>query len=698
MRILLAIICSFFFYAVTAQDYFKQGDACYTQKNYSCAYDNYMKGYEANLPSVKNILYYRIGYSLSSLRRYEEAKRWFWRALAEKTDLDATWALAFAHYSLFKYDSAAIYYKKAYGMATANEHKKTTSYYAGLSYFLAKNYLDANAQFTTCLKIDSTDINTQTYLARCYYAVKNYTTAEKNFRKVLELSKDSLNMSYAHKMIGECAYSQKKYPSAIESYQTALKYNPRDGNILGYLGDAYFNYYKIDSAKQFYTAAIEMEKKQKYPDSVFLGSMSAGIVKSFFREKDTITAVKKLIDLIKYDIESEVLSDFFNELVIRRKDVKSMESMMPFLVDGYRSVKMNSQLAWLYNSAAKVYEELKQQPKSASYYKLAVQANYPPTDYIGAGLIRSLLRDKKIKEASDSINKWEVLPTQYPSLYKPFILNMKGRIAYAQNDTVTAAKFFRESSRTNLYAYEPNFFLGKMAIDRKDTNSCYNFWVRINNAPTTFGTEQDNALMVYKFMGQYYFEKAPKNGNYAAATYTNAADMFDRVLAIDSSSATIRLFAGVSHLQARRTYTGKSHLLKAVNVYQKKKDTLAIVYRWLAFAELRGETIPNYTNAYNYYQKGIEANANDSSIYNDMATAYFQQKNYVKAAEVFGKNLAIQKGSANKAICLYNRALCYYYTKQKNEGLADVAKSLELNPTYSDAIKLKVELEKLSGQ
>ena len=111
-------------------------------------------------------------------------------------------------------------------------------------------------------------------------------------------------------------------------------------------------------------------------------------------------------------------------------------------------------------------------------------------------------------------------------------------------------------------------------------------------------------MMVYKFMGSRYFELGSKNPSLAYNYYTSASEAFDKVLAIDSNQAVIRLYAGVTHLQLKRIYTGKSHLVKATDLYQKKKDTLAIVYRWLGFAELRGETIPNYTKAYDYYQKG----------------------------------------------------------------------------------------------
>lgn len=368
--------------------------------------------------------------------------------------------------------------------------------------------------------------------------------------------------------------------------------------------------------------------------------------------------------------------------------------MMPPLIVGYKLHAMKSDLAWLYNNAGIVYEQLKQPSKAMSYYRLAVQANYLPSDYIGADFIRSLIKEKKYKEATDSINAWEKAPNQYPNLYKPFLLNMRGRIAYAQNDTTTAAKYFKEALKVNYTAHDANLFLGKMLLDRKDSVNALGFWSRITSGNNNFGTEQELAMDVYKFVGIRNFETASKNTSLAYNSFTSASDIFDKIFAIDSNQATIRLYAGITHLQLKRIYTGKSHLLKAVDLFQKKKDSLALVYRWLGFAEMRGETLPNYTKAYDYYQKGIQANPSDSAIVNDLGTAYYQQKNYAKAAETFGKATAIHKDTKNKAVAYYNKALSYYMNKQRAEAAAEVSKSLELSPEYTDAKKLKAELEK----
>lgn len=402
MKLLLTTIGMLLLHhATNAQDFLKQGDACYTEKNYACAYDNYMKGYEANLSAKKNILYFRIGYCLNNMRRFEESKVWLLRALKESADLDPTWSLAFAHYSTFKYDSAAIYYVRAFGLATTNEHKKSISYYAGLSYFLGKNYTSALTQFNNCLKLDSTDKNTQTYIARTYYSLKNYTAAEKEFRKLLTLSKDSSSISYAHKMIGETFYNQYKYTLAIPSYRTAIQYNPKDKNLLGYIGDCYINQKKNDSARLMYQLAIDEIKKQKpqlLGDSILMGDMSRGLLNTYLNEKDTANAVRKLADIIKYDIENEQITNLLNVLVIKRNDLKTFEGMMPSLVTGYKSFEMQAELAWLYNNAAMLYEKAKQQPKAMSNYRLAVQASIPPTDYIGAGFIKSLIKEKNTKK------------------------------------------------------------------------------------------------------------------------------------------------------------------------------------------------------------------------------------------------------------------------------------------------------------
>lgn len=692
IAISIVLLCTY----THAQDYLKQGDACYTQKNYSCAYDNYMKGYEANLPAQKNLLYFRIGYCLNNMKRFEESKVWLRRALNEKTELDPTWSMAFAHYSTYKYDSAAIYYTRAYSLATSNENKKSIAYYAGLSFYNVKNYSSALTQFINCLKHDTADLNTQTYIARTQFALKNYTTAENEFRKLLIVSKDSASISYAHKMIGEVFYNQRKYPTAISSYRNALQYTPKDYQLLGYIGDCYLNQSKNDSARLIYQQAIDGTKSQQklfLSDSIFMADLSRGLLSTYINQKDTLNAIRKLSEIIRYDIEQEQIANLLNVLVVQRRDLKALESLMPVLISGYKLYSMKAELASLYNNAAIVYDQLKMQPKAIAHYRLAVQANYPPTDYIGSGFIKNLIKEKKYKEASDSVNNWEKLPNKYPDLYKQFTQNMKGRIAYAQNDTATAARYFKETIKLNYTSPDANLFLGKMLLDRKDSSAAFNYWGRITSA-INFITEQEAILEVFKFVGLRYFESASKNPTYGYTSFTSASDFFDKAFAIDSNQALIRLYAGITHLQLKRIYTGKSHLLKAVDLYQKKKDTLGIVYRWLGYAEMRGETLPNYTKAFDYYQKGIQANPLDSAIVNDLATAYYQQKDYVKAAEHFGKTTNLYKSTGNKAVSFYNKALSLYMNKQKTEAMAEVTRSLELNPKYADALKLKAELEK----
>ena len=235
-----------------------------------------------------------------------------------------------------------------------------------------------------------------------------------------------------------------------------------------------------------------------------------------------------------------------------------------------------------------------------------------------------------------------------------------------------------------------------MAIQRKDTNTCRNYWNKIGSYAFDKSKPNEKTLPIHRLLGLDFFIKASDKNNTASATnfFSSAASHFEYILGIDSSLPTNRLYAGIANLQARKIYTGKTYLNRAIDFYQKKKDTLAIIYHWLGLAEMRGETIPNFTKAFEYYQKGIQVHPTDSTLVNDLAFAYYEKKDYINAAETFGKLIPMYKGTSNKALIYYNRALCYYMNKQKGEAVADVTKSLELNPQYAEAKKLKIELEK----
>ena len=692
MKSLLTAIAIFMACATHAQEYLKQGDACYTQKSYACAYDNYMKGYEAGLNAVKDVLYYRIGYCLSSMKRYEEAKRWYWRAITEKNTLSPVWELASAHLSLKKYDSSAFYYVKAFALATTTEQKRNISYWAGASYFNLKDYSRAKTQLLECIKQDTAYGPSHLLLGRTYLLLKDYTTAEKTLYKALQYTKDSASISDTHLKIGEVYYTQRKYAEAVPHYRNAARYDPKETTPITYTGDAYSNMDNLDSATFYYQKAINMELAyEEDMDSVLVSNIYVALMAGRVKTKDTLRALQYLPQAMKYNILNDRV-DTYLDMVYARKDVKMLESLIPPYAIALKEIGEVAEAAQLYTRLASVYKDMKLSPKVYSTLKSAMLIA-PTNKAVISSFINLLIADKKFKEANDTLTR--LLP-QVAIADIPEIKGLKGELLYLQKDTAGAAVILRDVVKSTYSNYNANFYLGLMALQRKDSNTCRTYWSRISGTAFDKTKPAEKTLPVHRLLAMDNFIKGSdgRNSNYANSYFSTASSHFEYILGIDSSLPVNRMYAGVANLQARKIYTGKAHLEKAIALYQKKKDTLAMIYRWLGLAEMRGETMPNYTKAFDFYQKGIQANPADSAVVNDLASAYYEQKDYAKSAEFFGKLTGLYKAKGNISVAYYNKALCHYMNKQKAEAAADVAKSLAINPEYADAKKLKAELEK----
>lgn len=679
---------------ISAQEYLKQGDACYNEKKYTCAYDNYMKGYEAGLNAVKDILFYRIGYCLNNMKRYEEAKRWYWRSISEKNALNPNWDLASLYLNQKKYDSSAAYYMKAFALATTAEQKRNIAYWAGASYFNLKDYTRAKTQLMECIKQDTVYAPSHLLLGRTYLLQRDYTMAEKAFDKSLQYAKDSLSIGDIYLKKGEVYYTQKKYKEALPHYRNAALYNPKETTPITYAGDAYSNMDNQDSAAFYYQKAINMELAyEEDMDSVLVSNIYVALMAGRVKLKDTTRALQYLPLAMKYNILNDRV-DTYLDMVYAKKDVKMLENLLPPYAIALKEIGEINEAAQLYTRLATVYKDMKLFPKVYSTLKNAMLV-VPLNKTVVSSFINLLITDKKYKEANDTLNR--VLP-RMATADLPEIKSLKGELLYLQKDTAGAGVMLRDVVKSAFTNYNANFYLGLMALQRKDSITCRTYWSRIISNAFDKTKPAEKTLPVHRLNAMDNFIKGSDGSkiSYAIDYFSIASRHFEYILEIDSSLPVNRVYAGVANLQARKIYTGKSHLQKAINFYQTKKDTLAIIYRWLGLAEMRGETIPNYTKAFEFYQKGIQANPADSAVVNDLASAYYEQKDYTKAADTFGKLTGIYKAKGNTAIAYYNKALCHYMNKQKTEAMADLTKSLAINPEYADAKKLKIEVEKLT--
>ena|GEM_PF-661863 len=96
----------------------------------------------------------------------------------------------------------------------------------------------------------------------------------------------------------------------------------------------------------------------------------------------------------------------------------------------------------------------------------------------------------------------------------------------------------------------------------------------------------------------------------------------------------------------------------------------------------------NYQEAIKYYNKGIEANADDSCLYNNRGLAYYALRKYDEAIAEYGKAVELKPDFAD---AYFNRGQAYWrkggYNKTEflDKAVSDFSKVIELNPDDMEA-------------
>ncbi len=680
-----------------AQEYLKLGDACFGKKDYPCAYDNYVKAYETNMKANRSALFYRMGYCLNDMRKFAEAKTWLYRALAEKEDAGTLWELGISHYNSKLYDSAAIYYNKAHDLSTDKEDKQDLLYFSAVAYYENKQYAPARQKIDACLTIDPIYARGQILSGMIASAQKNYPLAEKAYLAASQQTKDSLWLTEIFFNMADMNYKQQKYSAAIPYYHNALRYEPGATYLLAGLADSHTYSNHTDSAEYYLQLLVDKTIANTRPiDSAYIGRLTVIMINNRMKVKDTLRALQFIPVMVKYNPKHTSTKGYI-DLLFQKKETKTLELLLPVYLS---SVSTNRDIFTLrnesqyYDQLGNLYREQKQLPKAMGAYRTSMQAN-PANTVPLVSMLRMLMEEKKYKEASDSIASR--LP-KLAAVLRPDVQHLQAEIVYIQKDTAAAAAIYRDVLKnTPVYStnYTANYYLGLMALQRKDSVQCLSYWEKIRGYANSQVNKKEMAVPLFRFMGMHYYQKAAAGGT--RSLYTDAGTYLGLAIATDSTEPTIRLHAGMANALAGNMTAGQGHLLKCITPYLKKKDTLAMIYKALGYIQMKNGTQPQFTEAIDYYQKAIAATPQDSSLVNDLGTVYYEKKDYAKAVEVYEQCLKIVKSKNSKSVLYYSQALSYYMNKQPAESKEKVMKSLEMDPQSASAKQLKAELEKPAG-
>ncbi len=667
-----------------AQGFLKKGDDCFNKKDYVCAYDNYMLGYEAKEVSVKYALYMRIGFCLNDFKKYNEAKKWLWLSSYEKPNVDAYWELASSHYNVGAYDSAAFYYyRKAFPLETVDANKKKLAYFGGNAFYFAKKYTNAQEAYNISLKYDSLNVNTNWFAGLNAYQLKQYAAAEKYYTRAINQTKDPVEKGSIFQSYAEIFFSQFKYEASLEYYRKSLLNNPKHLNSYLYAFDAFNALTQYDSAITYMTKYMALLKSNFPIDSVQIANANRFIIYSKLLKKDTIGAIPYLNEMIKYNIKSDQINTQIYNVLVYRNDYKTLESILPNYIKYLNAAGKLSEVANLQTELARIYENNKQSTKALALYK-SIMLAAPNSRMPLEKFIVAKMKEKKYKEALDTIKSRQKFLT---STDKAYILNYQGQIHLIQKDTTAATAIFNTALSADYNNFLSRYNVGYMLLLKKDTLPAMKTWSIIEDQSFLAINATPLVQPLFQLYARYYFNK----GNYSSAIKHAA-----KSLQYDSTKGVMNFIYGAANVSDKKYFTGNFYLNKTAKLYQSKKDTLALVYRWLAFSEMSNSNGTEKAIV-DYFAKAVEVSPKDSAIYNDFANYHFKRKNYSAASEQFTKFLNLVSSKTNLLSGYYNRSICKYYSNDKAGAKADLLKCIAIDPNNAEVKKLKDLLDKAGG-
>ncbi|HKJ70014.1 MAG TPA: tetratricopeptide repeat protein [bacterium] len=148
------------------------------------------------------------------------------RVAAESTDAEAYYLLGSVYQYLFQYSGALPYLRKSVSLLPENSRFR---FALGKCYYQLDRYSQARRQFEHLVAADSSHLAGGIYLGKIYLKQGKYPEANRIHRRLVK--KDPHN-SYYHKQLGISALQQDSLRQSSIHLHRALKYNPRDPDLI----------------------------------------------------------------------------------------------------------------------------------------------------------------------------------------------------------------------------------------------------------------------------------------------------------------------------------------------------------------------------------------------------------------------------------------------------------------------------------
>ena len=490
-------------------------------------------------------------------------------------------------------------------------------------------------------------------LAKSYYKNKQYDDAIEYWNKILSYEED-YEIDYMSK--GSAELQVGNYDQAIKDFTSYLEIYPDSACAHFSIGLAKecADDYSIKDAIKDYTQAIKLDKK----NTIYLNERA----EAYYEINDYKKAVKDWEKVLKLDSEYKI--DYFDkgyaEHEIENYE-QAIEDYTTYLENNPENANAYNNRGWAkecsdnytYKEAIKDYSEsLRINPNDQNHLNNRARAYYWDDEYAKA------------------IDDWKKI-LEIDSEYE---INYYWK-AYAENEIG-----LYENALSSIEKYlidNPN---NKDALKLKNTIS--------NNLSKN---SNENLISEYLKKAESYYE---------SKEYEKAVDNWNKVLEIDPKYEIDYMAKGAAEHEIKNY----EQAIKDFSTYLEIYPDFACAYYGRGRAKVCSE---NYNIEYiiDDFIKAINLDENNTMYLSDLAYAYYFNKDYEEASEVWNKILEIdpeyeinyfQKGYTEDELENYDQAIEDYTKYLENDPDVDVAvaynnrgwaKECSDNYSYEDAIE-----------
>ena len=510
----------------------------------------------------------------------------------------------------------------------------------------------------------------------------------------------------------------QKYAKAKQTFTDLINQNPKDTNNYFYLGNAYLTQFdpNFDSAQENFNKGLAVDPKS------YLNKLGLASVKLGKGDKSAIAEIQQIVKDSK-EKDAEVLFRAGEALTLFEKN-NSPDLAISYLNKAIEKAQKNGVPAHYYYSLGDAYR-LKKDPGNAmsAYDKAEAVAKNKASVYTRKGTL--WIAAQQWQQAKQNIDKAIAVDPTYAPAYKALAgFNIKyQKNAEATQNLINYTKYADEDPYTQLEIAKLYFTNEDYANAKTTLNAVFdkvndpikyklrayilygegdyigakqNMDLFISQADKSRVQPSDEGLQGLIAAGMAKGEKdAAKKAQLDAIAQQKIAiakAAKDETLKWDEELAKVK--GGINSASVEQGPTSPAIEALKKKIVENPSDTDSLYKLATEY-----QNVQNWNGAILTWGKMISALPEWAPAYYSQGYAYQQAKNNDMAKASYEKFISLVKPAeieANKPSLGYAYFFVAFMEKDTNPEKAkqDVAKSLEYEPTYQDAINLQKALNK----